>query len=115
MANLGAGGESGKSDQPAGIHVDPNGDIFITGYSNNNYAGTSTPDDFNAFISKLNSSGVVQWIKTEGKATSHDYCYESVMDHLGNIYCAGSAFGKVGTLGETSTAGQRDTIIYKWM
>lgn len=74
------------------ITVDSSGNIYIIGYSDS----TSEIGEWNTFIIKFNSSGVVQWQKKYGASfiTDPDTAYDDTghsifIDSTGNIYVTG--------------------------
>jgi hypothetical protein len=81
---------SWNSDQGFGIAVDGDGNVYVTGLSKatwgspvNAYAG-----DWDAFVAKLNSSGVLQWNTFMG-SSSDDEGYGIAVDGSGNVYVVG--------------------------
>jgi len=85
----------GGSDQDEGtsIAVDDSGNVYIAGFSDspwgspiNAHAGNS-----DAFVAKLNSSGVLQWNTFLG-GSNNDYGESITLDESGNIYIAGRSY-----------------------
>lgn len=82
------------------VAIDAVGNIYSTGY----FQGTIDADpgtsvlnftsagDYDIFISKLNSSGVLVWGKSIGGA-SHDSGNSVAIDTAGNVYVAGAFIG----------------------
>lgn len=102
-----------------GVTVDNTGNVFCAGYTNGGLGetagGLSDP-----FIVKLNSSGVVQWLRHVGDDTEtasafvndssgSETCSSVAIDGAGNVYCAGSTNG---ALGEAS-GGDSDAFAMK--
>ena len=84
-------------DNPESIHIDSNGDIYITGH----YSSTSVDFDPNAgttilplignvdvFIEKLDQNGDLVWAKVFG-GSGIDYGYSIITDQSGNVYTTG--------------------------
>jgi hypothetical protein len=81
------------TEQSCAITVDINGNIYITGYSTigwgspiREYYGTGT----DAYVSKINSSGVYQWNTFLGGSGS-DNGVSISNDSIGNIYVSGNS------------------------
>ncbi|MBP9068536.1 MAG: SBBP repeat-containing protein [Bacteroidia bacterium] len=86
------------SDVARGIHVEANGDIFLTGWTDNSvpnviaspgshqnaYGGGS----YDAFLTKFNTNGVRQW-GTQYGGGGTDQAYDCAVDLLGNVYMSG--------------------------
>ncbi len=100
------------------ICTDSNGNIFVTGY----YTGTAdfggtlftSSGDYDIFVLKYNSSGVIQWVKTAG-GTNTDLVLGIGTDATGNVYVAGRFKGTAtfGTITKTS-AGNYDIFVAKY-
>jgi hypothetical protein len=79
--------------------------------------GENNAGPSDAFVFKLNTAGVLQWISQLGSATvapggdnvGSDNCYGIAVDSAGTIYCAG---GTNGNFGEANT-GSSDAFIFK--
>jgi hypothetical protein len=109
----GTGNEDGS-----GIVLDVSGNVYATGY----YEGTSTFDGIgktsqgntDLFIAKYNSSGVVQWVQSEG-GTGHDISQAIAIDGNGKLYITGSFTGttKFGIINKTSLGGH-DIFVAKF-
>jgi len=75
------------------IKSDQNNDIFVTGTFNGNltidaFTLISHGGSGEVFILKLNSSGIVQWVKSFGN-TGYNYGKTIAVDSLSNIYVSG--------------------------
>lgn len=85
-----------------GLSVDASGNILIGGHFAGN--GDFDPDPaitnnisssgYDIFVTKLNSSGILVWVKTVG-GTGNDYCSEMTIDASGNTYSTGTFIGTV--------------------
>ncbi len=87
-----------NSDNGKDIALDGSGNIYISGYSYttwgtpiNAFAGTS-----DAFLAKLNNSGVLQWHTFLGGA-GYDEGWGIALDGSGNIYTTGYSYATWGT------------------
>ncbi len=86
------------TDVIRGMHVESNGDLFVTGWTDNSvpnviaspgshqnsYGGGS----FDAFLVKFNTNGVRQW-GTQYGGNGTDQAYDCDVDLLGNVYMSG--------------------------
>jgi hypothetical protein len=106
-------GGGNKSDDAYRVAADGAGNIYVVGSFGSDTlrlggfhvrrAGSlSTSADF--FVAKLNSSGVVQWLKSSGTAR-HATCYGVALDASGNVYIAGTFMGTAtfGSIAITTT------------
>ena len=73
-----------NTDWGEGIALDSSGNIYLAGYTN----ATSGAGSYDFVVSKLNSSGTVQWSRTLG-GSSLDYGRAIAVDSSGNVYITG--------------------------
>ncbi len=89
-----AGGSG--DDEGTAINTDTNGNCYVGGKFHNtaNFSGSSlvSAGGFDAFISKYNSAGVLQWVQKAG-GTLDDLCQDIAVDGSGNIFVTGSFEG----------------------
>jgi hypothetical protein len=79
------------NDECRSISLDSSGNIYCAGMMNGGL-GTGA----NAFVMKLDSSGVPSWIKEFGVDNSkNDYCNSVSSDSAGNTVCAGFTDGAI--------------------
>lgn len=98
--------DTAGNDRCSGVAVDNAGNVYCAGYTSGTLAeafgGIS-----DAFVMKLDSSGVVQWVRQLGDATETssaevvdtaggDSCNNVAVDNSGNVYCAGITSGSLG-------------------
>ncbi|MBS1958023.1 MAG: SBBP repeat-containing protein [Bdellovibrionales bacterium] len=100
----GAPGDANQGDDVCkGVSVDATGNVYCAGYTSGALSETNG-GNYDAFVMKLNSSGVIQWVTQLGAVTmapnapvganvGNDYCNGVSVDATGNVYCAGHTFG----------------------
>ena len=111
-----SGGDNSGDDYCSSVTVDDSGNIYCAGYTDGTL-GEANGGNYDAFIMKLNSSGVLQWVTQLGGTTiasggdnsGEDSCNSVAVDDSGNVYCAGSTYG---AMGETN-GGSGDAFIIK--
>ena len=94
------GGDNSGDDYCTSVTLDDSGNIYCAG-DTSGALGEANGGGVDAFIMKLNSSGVLQWVKQLGATTTanggdnsgNDSCNSITLDDSGNIYCAGYTFG----------------------
>ncbi len=91
----GSGGDYGRD-----IAVDSSGNVYVTGYTLSQGAGSS-----DALITKYNTSGTIQWQRSLG-GSDFDYGYGIAVDSSGNVYVAGITLSQ--------GAGGSDALITKY-
>ena len=112
-----AGGDNSEHDSCISVVVDDSGNIYCAGYTGGAIGEAHGGGSYDAFIMKLNSSGVIQWVTQLGDTTAasggdnsgNDHCVSVALDDSGNIYCAGFTSG---ALGET-VGGLSDAFVMK--
>lgn len=77
-----------SNDYAAGIAVDANDFIYVTGDTNGDLDGNINSGSVNAFISKIDSSGNVQWTKLSGTILG-EHGKAVTVDSGGNVYVTG--------------------------
>jgi hypothetical protein len=129
LTHLGTATESSSSavnnsaglDKCNGVSVDSSGNVYCAGVTSGDF-GETNGGGYDAFVMKLNSAGVVQWLTHLGATTQtnsslvadtsgNDYCDAVSVDSTGNVYCAGYTNG---ALGETNGGGgKNDAFVMK--
>ncbi|MBL8856116.1 MAG: SBBP repeat-containing protein, partial [Planctomycetaceae bacterium] len=92
-------GGNGSFDHATAITVDGSGNTFVTGFSNATWGTPVTAyggGDFDAFVAKVDTSGVLQW-NTFAGGSGIDAAYGIVLDSSGNSYIAGNSNTTWGT------------------
>ncbi|PTN35131.1 SBBP repeat-containing protein, partial [Desulfonatronum sp. SC1] len=85
-------------DDGRGIAVDTSGNVYVTGYSNASWGNPvrAHQGSGDAFIAKLNSSGVLQWNTFLG-GSGWDEGAGIAVDGSGNVYATGPSFASWGS------------------
>jgi hypothetical protein len=95
-------------DEANAVAVDGSGNVYIGGYTYGLTAG-SNQGGRDAWVRKLNASGVVQWTRQFGSADSDELAGAAV-DALGNVYVVGTSGGDLaGTI-----LGASDAFVRKY-
>jgi hypothetical protein len=109
---IGEGSSGG--DICRGVAVDSSQNVYCAGRTSG-ALGEAKGGSYDAFITKLNSSGAVIWTTQLGATTigrgssGSDYCYGVAVDTSQNVYCAGETSGALGE----AKGGSRDAFITK--
>ena len=112
-------GGGGGGDSSSDITVDVSGNVYVTGhfeglasFSNNFLISSKGYDDI--FVTKYNSSGTAQWVRSAGGVSS-DQGNDIATDALGNIYVIGDYEDTANFAGTTITSeGKTDIFIAKY-
>ena len=106
---------SSSDDRGYDIAVDVSGNVYVTGRSGatwgspiNAHAGW-----VDAFVAKLNSSGVLQWNTFMGSAVYDDFGLSIAVDGSGNVYVAGYSDATWGTPVNDYAGGNYDAFVAK--
>jgi hypothetical protein len=118
----GTNGGSGNATHSGGasIAVDPNGDAYVTGWTDSTSFPTKNPiqasngggydnngDGMDSFVTELNPSGSGLLFSTYLGGSSDDYGYGIALDSAGNVYVAGATILPPNNF--PTTAGAYDT------
>lgn len=113
-----SGGSTSADDRCYGVDVDSAGNVYCAGSTESDLAETNGGDS-DAFVLKLNSLGVIQWVTQLGSVTKasggnnsqSDVCRGVSVDNSGNVYCAGYTQGSIGETNARS--GRSDAFVMK--
>lgn len=78
------------------LEVDTNGDIFLTGHTDNNLAGNNA-GFYDVWVAKYNSNGDRNWVEQFG-TPALDYAHDLSSDPAGNLYVTGITEGSLGAI-----------------
>lgn len=93
-----------------GLDVSSSGEIYVSGTSSVAVHG-QVPTGHDAYLSKLNDSGVVQWVRFVGSPTSYHPVVKIMPD--GNITCAGGTDANT-VPGAINPSGKRQPLIFRF-
>jgi len=79
--------DSGKHDNPIGIIIDKDENIYIAGQ-------TGIPSNYDSLLMKYDREGNLKWVKTYNSG-QHDLGYAICLSGNGNLYVAGQIFNPV--------------------
>jgi hypothetical protein len=104
---------STSGDYGIALTLDVSGNVYLTGNSSTTWGTPINPHagDGDAFIAKLDSSGVLQWNTFIGSA-DNDYGYAIDVDTSGNVYISGMCYATWGTPVDPHSGG-RDAYVVK--
>jgi len=117
ITSVAVGNSTLGDDECLSVAVDDNANVYCAG-STSGDLGEPNGGGTDAFVMKVDSGGVIQWITQLGATTAstlgidtsqNDYCNGVIADQLGNVYCAGNT---VGALGEAQ-GGVSDAFVMK--
>ena len=91
-----------------GVSADGLGNVYISGYTDGSLGGPNAGGD-DAFVSKYDAAGTLQWTRQLGTSSS-DHSYGVSADGLGNVYISGHTGGSLGG----PNAGSYDAFVSKY-
>ena len=95
-------------DVAYGVTTDSEGNVFVTGYTEDNLGGKSAGND-DLFLLKYDTEGTLIW-KTQVGSSSYEFARDLATDAEGNIYMTGYTLGDL----EGKNAGSYDLFIIKF-
>ena len=96
-------------EESSAITTDSSGNVFISGFTKGSLDG-SNAGGYDAFFSKYNTSGALQWTRQLG-TPGDDYSSGVATDSSGNIYISGRTGG---SLGGQAYFGGTDAFVSKY-
>ena len=99
-----------SSDMATETAVDTSGGVYVTGYTEGNLDGNTNAGGRDIFLTKYDISGVKQWTKTLGTASS-DGASGVAVDSSGGVYVTGYTYGN---LDGNTNAGSYDIFLTKY-
>ena len=99
---------SSEYENVFGVSADGLGNVYLAGETQGSLGGPNAGVD-DAFISKYDAGGTLQWTQQLGTNTS-DQGFGVSADGLGNVYISGSTYGSLGG----TNAGSGDAFISKY-
>jgi hypothetical protein len=101
---------SSASEAVSASAIGSEGSVFIAGATNGVLDGQTASGNYDAFIVKMNSKGVVLWIRQFG-TTGYDKIHDLKLDSAGNVYAVGEVGG---ALPSATQVGGVDAFIRKY-
>src|SRR5690606_14256038 len=98
-----------EQDFSTDVSADGLGNVYISGYTYGSLGGPNA-GSFDAFVSKYDATGTLQWIRQLGTSNSNDYGSSVSADRLGNVYILGYTAGSLGG----PNAGLNDAVVSKY-
>ena len=95
-------------DSSQGVSADGLGNVYLSGRTTGSLGGTSA-GGFDAFLSKYDAAGTLQWTRQLG-TSENDLGYSVSADGLGNAYLSGITMGSLGG----TNAGSNDAFLSKY-
>jgi hypothetical protein len=86
-------GVAGQETEGRSVATDANGNVYVAGYTTGGLDGNTLTGNQDFFVTKYNSSGVLQYTRQLGVATKDTYGLSVATDANGNVYVAGSTAG----------------------
>lgn len=98
-----------EADIGESIAIDSRGNRYVAGYTYGQLSGQVNSGGADAFVSKINSHGEIQWTKMIG-SSSDDFCTGIAVDFSGNAYITGHTSAD---MGEETNSGGDDIFVSK--
>jgi hypothetical protein len=95
-------------DESTSVSADALGNVYISGETEGNLGGTNA-GSYDAFVSKYNSAGALQWTRQIGTSQFEDSNGVEA-DGLGNVYLLGNTNGSL----SGPNAGNTDPFVRKY-
>ena len=96
------------TDQFNGVSADRLGNVYVSGFTQGSLGGPNAGDR-DAFVSKYDSAGILQWTRQLGTTASDESTGVSA-DGLGNVFISGETAGSF----DGPNAGAYDTFVSKY-
>jgi hypothetical protein len=96
-------------DVPRAVSADTLGNVYIAGYVDDGTGPPGSPP-IDAFISKFDEAGALQWTKRLGAGSGQHIGQSVSTDALGNVYFSGSTDKSLGG----PSAGSTDVFLFKY-
>jgi uncharacterized delta-60 repeat protein len=104
-------GAAGANASGSSVATDANGNVYVAGYTDGGLGGNTLIGVRDFFVTKYNSSGVLQYTKQMGAAGADTSGSSVATDASGNVYVAGYTDGG---LGGNALTGTRDFFVTKY-
>ena len=104
-------GVAGADTIGLSVATDASGNVYVAGYTDGGLGGNTLTGTYDFYVTKYNSSGVLQYTKQMGVAGADTIGFSVATDASGNVYVAGDTTGGLG--GNTLT-GTYDFYVTKY-
>jgi hypothetical protein len=106
-------GTASNFDQATDVAVDSSGNVYVVGYTTGQLLGDNA-GNYDGFLVKYNSSGVLQWIQ-EIETTTNDFVNAVAVDNAGNIYIGGQTQGNAINISDAFVAKYNSSGSRTWL
>jgi hypothetical protein len=93
-----------------GVAVSATGDVYVTGFADGSFVGSSQLGDGDAFVVKYDKNGNQKWVRQFG-SDQYDMSRAVAVSRSGDLYVAGWTYG---ALPGQSSAGNADAFVVKY-
>jgi len=94
IKQFGTTGNTSGDTEATSLKIDSHDNIFLTGFTNGNLAGTKT-GSVDAWVAEYDTNGNQQWIKQFGTPGTN-YAYSITVDNAEHVYVTGVTDGSLG-------------------
>ena len=101
---------SDSGDSATGSATDPEGNVYVSGYTSGSLPGATSVGGRDAFLAKYASDSNLLWIRQFGTAV-FDEAWDVATDASGNVYVSGHTDG---SFPGTTSAGDLDAFVAKY-
>ena len=106
---------TGRADSGQGVATDPNGNVYVTGSTGGQLAGS--PDSYqggsDAFVAKYSPTGARLWVRELG-SSSYDRAYAIAVDAAGYSFITGYSTGHLPGAPEHPSTGTQHVFVAKY-
>jgi hypothetical protein len=96
-------GVAGADTWGYSVATDASGNVYVAGYTTGGLDGNTLTGTSDFFVTKYNSSGVKQYTRQLGVAGVDTYGFSVATDASGNVYVAGTTYGRLDGNTQTGT------------
>ncbi|MBM4253061.1 MAG: hypothetical protein FJ146_13905 [Deltaproteobacteria bacterium] len=104
-------GLAGSATMGTAAAIDPNGNFYLTGWTNGNLDGVTKSGSYAFFVTKYDGAGNRQWTRLNGPNSGGAAARAIATDSSSNVYITGETTGVVAGV---AMAGVQDTLTIKY-